>query len=104
MQHMAARTAPIAPVVMRVRSRMAGSTSRRGGISRLRRRAGECGNVGPAIVVGHYRRLVLVRYDCLGHARHGFVAFSAAKAVEEARTLTAMAAEATSLLIEILRS
>src|SRR5262245_14341583 len=32
MQHIAARTAPIAPVVMRVRSRMAGSTPGRGKI------------------------------------------------------------------------
>src|SRR5262249_43594930 len=61
MQHIAARTAPIAPVVMRVRSRMAGSTPRRRGISRLRRRAGKCSDVGPGIVVGNHRCLVLVR-------------------------------------------
>src|SRR5262249_27206366 len=101
-----------------------GSTLRRGRISRLRRRASKCGDVGPSIVVSHYGRLVLVRDDRLRYAWHGFEAFSnneravgavpilhgqcdgflAAKAVEQARTLTEMAAKPSSLLTGMLRS
>src|SRR5262245_55564111 len=76
MQQIAARTAPIAPVVMRVWSRITNSASRCGREPRLRGGMGECGDVGPAIVVCHHCRLVLVGDDRLAHARYGFEAFA----------------------------
>src|SRR5689334_5708642 len=69
-QQTAASTAPMAPVVISVLSRMAASALRRRRVARIGGRGGERRHIGLAVVIGHDGRLVLEGYRDIGHPRH----------------------------------